>query len=101
MKVLHDILLPRSGAGATAVVCEDPLDSVASDFMSEVIECTAQTGVPPHRVLLRHAYDELTNVLRSRWSARASVLAAIVLGCNEVTIPAQKRIGSDDGGYLS
>ncbi len=56
--------------------------------------CTPTSGSPAP------AYDELTNVLRSRWSARASVLTAIVLGRNEVAIPAQKRIGGDYGGNL-
>ncbi len=92
-------LTPLRGRRDT-VVCEDPLDGVAPDFISEVLECTAQACVPPRRVLLRHAYDELTNVLRSRWSARVSVLAAIVLGRNEVAIPAQKRIGGDYRGNL-
>jgi hypothetical protein len=35
----------------------------------------------------------LTDVVRRRWSAQAAVLAAIVLGRNEVTIPALKCVG--------
>ena len=82
------------------VVCEDSFYGIAPDFISEVLECAPQPCVAPTRVFFGHAYDELTDVLRSRWSARASVLTAIVLGCNEVAIPAQKRIGCDDGGDL-
>ncbi len=82
------------------VVCEASFAGMAPDVISEVLECAPQPCVPPCRVLLRHAHEELTNVLRRRWSARATVLAAIVLGRNEVAIPAQKRIGSDDGGDL-
>jgi hypothetical protein len=82
------------------VVCEDSLDSIAPDFISEVLECAPQPCVAPTRVFLRHAHDELTNVLRRRWSARTTVLAAIVLGRNEVAIPSQERIGCDNGGDL-
>ena len=41
MKVLHDMLLPRFGAGRDTVVCKDPFDGIASDFMSEVLECAS------------------------------------------------------------
>ena len=37
----------------------------------------------PRRVLSRHAYNELTDILRRRRSAWTPVLAAIVLGCDE------------------
>ena len=57
--------------------------------MFEVLECAPQARISPHRVLLRHAYNELTDVLRRRRSAWAPVLAAIVLGCDEVAVPAQ------------
>ena len=72
---------------------EEPLDGVASEFMSEVLECTPQARISPRRVLLRHAHNELTDVLRRRRSAWAPVLAAIVLGCDEAAVPTQKRSG--------
>ena len=81
-------------------VCEDSFDGIAPDFISEVLECAPQPCVPPCRVLVRHAYDELTNVLCRRWSARTTVFAAVVLGRNEVAIPAQKRIGCEHGANL-
>ena len=48
-------------------------------------------------VLPRHAHNELTDVLRRRRSAWTPVLAAIVLGCDEVAVPAQKRSGCGNG----
>ena len=48
----------------------------------------------------RHAHNELTDVLRRRRSAWAPVLAAIVLGCDEVAVPAQKRSGCGNGRNL-
>ena len=75
------------------VLGEEPLDGVVSEFMSEVLECTPQARISPRRVLLRHAYNELTDILRRRRSARAPVLAAIVLGCDEAAVPAQERSG--------
>ena len=82
------------------VLGEDPLDSVASEFMSEVLECASQARISPRRVLLRHAHNELTDVLRRRRSAWAPVLAAIVLGCDEAAVPTQKRSGCGNGRNL-
>ena len=72
---------------------EEPLDGVASEFMSEVLECAPQARISPRRVLPRHAHNELTDVLRRRRSAWAPVLAAIVLDCDEAAVPTQKRSG--------
>ena len=47
-----------------------------------------------------HAHNELTDVLRRRRSAWAPVLAAIVLGCDEVAVLAQKRSGCGNGRNL-
>ena len=68
--------------------------------MFEVLECAPQARISPRPVLLRHAYNELTDVLRRRRSAWAPVLAAIVLGCDEVAVPAQKRSGCGNGRNL-
>ena len=100
MKVLHDMLLPRSGGRCDTVLGEEPLDGVASKFMSEVLECAPQARISPRRVLSRHAYNELTDILRRRRSAWAPVLAAIVLSCDEVAVPAQKRSGCGNGRNL-
>ena len=43
------------------MIGEDPLDSVASEFMSEVLECASQARISPRRVLPRHAHNELTD----------------------------------------
>ena len=94
------MLLPRSGAGAIPWSARSPLDSVASEFMSEVLECTPQARISPRRVLPRHAHNELTDVLRRRKSAWAPVLAAIVLGCDEVAVPAHKHSGCGNGRNL-
>ena len=59
-----------------------------------------QARISPRRVLPRHAYNELTDVLRRRRSAWTPVLAAIVLGCDEVAVPAQKRSGCGNGRNL-
>ena len=69
-------------------------------FISEVLECAPQARISPRRVLLRHAYNELTDILRRRRSAWAPVLAAIVLSCDEVAVPAQKRSGCGNGRNL-
>ena len=82
------------------VLGEEPLDGVASEFMSEVLECASQARISPRRVLLRHAHNELTDVLRRRRSAWTPVLAAIVLGCDEVAVPTQKRSGCGNGRNL-
>ena len=92
-------LAPLRGRHDT-VVGEDPLDGVASEFMSEVLECAPQGRISPRRVLPSHAYNELTDVLRRGRSAWAPVLAAIVLDCDEVAVSTQKRSGCGNGGNL-
>ena len=54
----------------------------------------------PTSVLPRHAHNEFTDILRRRRSAWAPVLAAIVLGCDEAAVPAQKRSGCGNGRNL-
>ena len=41
----------------------------ASEFMSEVLECALQARISPRRVLPRHAYHELTDVVPSIYSS--------------------------------
>ena len=36
--------------------------------MLEVLECAPQARISPRRVFLRHAYNELTDALRRRWT---------------------------------
>ncbi len=79
---------------------EGPLDGVASEFISEVLECALQARISPCQVLPRHTYHELTDVLRRGRSAWTPVLGAIVLGCDEVAVPAQQRSGCGNGRNL-
>ena len=66
-------------------------------FEERVGLLVSQARISPRRVLPRHARNELTDVLRRRRSAWTPVLAAIVLGCDEVAVPAQKRSGCGNG----
>ena len=79
-------LAPLRGRRDT-VLGEGPLDGVASEFISEVLECALQARISPCQVLPRHTYHELTDVLRRGRSAWTPVLGAIVLGCDEVAVP--------------
>ena len=68
--------------------------------MFEVLDCAPQARISPRRVLSRHVYNELTDVLRRRRSAWAPFLLPSYLGCDEVAVPAQKRSGCGNGRNL-
>ena len=100
MKVLHDMLLPRSGAGAI------PCSARILLMVLRPSSCPRFLSAPRRRVYPHVGFScatrtmSLTDVLRRRRSAWAPVLAAIVLGCDEVAVPAQKRSGCGNGRNL-
>ena len=63
MKVLHDMLLPPLRGRRDTVLGEDPLDGVASEFMSEVLECAFRRRVYPHV-----GFSRATRTMSSRMS---------------------------------
>jgi len=67
--------------------------------MPEESHPIADSGVAPSRVLLGQANDQCDEVGLGS-AASSTVPRAIVLGCNQVPIPAQDRVGRDDTGEV-
>ena len=69
------------------------------DAMPQVRQGALDAAVPPRRVLVRHAHDELFDFLGdTRASKRFALLAAIELVGNQSLVPTQESIGRGEGG---
>jgi len=91
---------PAFRRGFESMGKQDVLDSIARDFVAQVEESPAQARVTPGRIFFRHADDKADNI-QLRWRpSRATLLGSVVLGRNQVSIPAQKRVGRHDSTKL-
>src|SRR5664279_2605544 len=91
---------PAFRRGFESMGKQDVLDSIARDFVAQVEESPAQARVTPGRIFFRHAEDKADNI-QLRWRpSRARLLGSVVLGCNQLAVPTQQRVGCHDGTKL-
>jgi hypothetical protein len=81
------------------VLSQDPLDRVAPQLVTEVLQGTLDAGVAPGLVLPRHPEHQLRDLSAFPRPSRSSSLAAIVLLGHQLPIPAQDRLGRGDGRH--
>ncbi len=67
--------------------------------MPDVLERPLDSRVPPSMILPCHADDQVGDDLHDPWSARGSTFVRPLLG-NELSVPTQDRVGSDDRCHL-
>ena len=100
--VILDELVPR-GLSRTlrrwcdAVILEDPFDSRLADRVVQIGQCPLDSSVSPSPILLGHALYEASNAHGNPWPPRFAIGAAVVLRGNELAVPAEDRVGRDDG----
>jgi len=58
------------------------LDSVARDFMAQILESPAEPRVAPRWILPGQLNDDLGNVLLRAWPSGSAFLGSVVLGSN-------------------
>ena len=93
--------LPSFRRGLDAVLLQDSLDRAALDLVAESIECVANSGVVPARVLLRHLDDEREEIRGLVWATWSPLLRSVVLLRDEIAVPAQDRVGRRDACELA
>src|SRR5438132_1488980 len=76
---------------------EDALDGGAIDLVAEIAECVAQPGIAPARILAGKLDDQLLNPTRGRRPTGTAPARAVVLGGNELSIPAQDCVRRQTG----
>jgi hypothetical protein len=69
--------------------------------MAEIPERTADAGVTPRRVFLRHANDESNDVPARSGASGTPVLASVVLPSNESPIPAEDGVRLGEGSKFA
>ena len=84
------------------VFLEDIPDGGVGDLMAEIGGCPLNAIIAPCWILSCHAQDEAGNIRGNRRSSRShlSPVAVVPLFGNELSVPAQNRVGSDDRGEL-
>jgi hypothetical protein len=76
-----------------SVLRQDLCDRAATDVVPQVGECTLDAPIAPGAVLLRQTHDQFFNLLRRSRSARAPLLAAVVLLRDQPAVPASSVSG--------
>jgi len=86
--------------GEDAIGGEDTFDGRAADRATEVREGADDAGVSPARVVPRDAQDQGADLPVDGRSAGSAPVAAVVLLGDQVPVPPQNRLRSDDRGQL-
>src|SRR5690606_27150608 len=79
---------------------EDAPDGGASERVAEVRESALDSAVAPRGVLGDHAHYQLHKGITLPGATGPTLCAAVVLGSNELPIPAKERVGRDDSAEL-
>jgi len=74
---------------------QDVLDSVARDFVAQIVESPAHARVAPGRIFFSHADDKADNIRLRRRPSWAMPLGSVVLGSNQVAVPPQQCVWRD------
>jgi hypothetical protein len=84
-----------------SVLREHALDRVSTNFVAEVHERAANARVSPTRILDSNPNDEALDLALDSRSPRPPFRTSIVLLRDKIAIPAEQRIGCDDGRDVS
>jgi len=87
---------PAFGRWFEAVRKQYVFDSVARDFVAQIVESPAETRVTPGWIFSRHFDDQISDILLRSWPSWATLLGAVVLGCNQIAVPPQQRVRRHD-----
>ena len=82
------------------MVLQDPLHRVPGDFVTEVGQRTLDPRVAPLRILARHLHHKVSDVSARHQAASPSSRTAVVLLGDQLPVPAENRVRSDDTGHL-
>jgi len=82
-------------------VGQDTLDRVSTDIVTQVVQRSANAGVSPAGILRGHTYDQLRDRHGSSRTPRGSGLGTVVLSRNQIAVPAQQCVRSDDAGHAA
>src|SRR5687767_7689864 len=86
-----------SSAGrVNPVLAEHGRDGGASDVMAEMEQRVTDSCVPPAGVLPGHLHDQLANAAVGRRASPSAVTSSVVLGGDELPVPAQNRVWGDE-----
>jgi hypothetical protein len=91
---------PAFWRGFEAVRKQRVLDSVARDFVTQIVESPAESSIAPGWTLSRHFDDQFSNILLGSWPSWTTLFGSVVLGSHKVAVPAQQRVGRHDGAKL-
>jgi len=83
--------LPSTGSRLESVLGEDALNGGASEEEAEILERTAKARVAPRRIRARHRYERVGRVSALPRAPRSAASGAVVLGGDELSVPAQNR----------
>ena len=72
----------------------------ASHLVSQIVESALDTGVAPAGILQGHAHDQLGDDPHRPWATRFAAVAEVELPGDQLSVPAQQRIGRDDRAKL-
>ncbi len=84
-----------------SVFSEHALDCVSANLVAEVHQRTANACVSPTRILESHPNDEALDLALDSRAAWPPFGTSIVLLRDQITIPAEQRVGCDDGRDVS
>src|SRR6266568_2182179 len=88
------------GRGFETVLAEDALDRVVGEDVSKVAQDITDPRVAPGRVLGGEPDDELPKRRRRTRATSSAASSTVVLGGDELTAPAQDRVGRHEPGEL-
>ena len=86
---------PAFGRGFPAVCLEHVGDGASCDLVAEVVQGAPDPRVSPVAILRGHPDDQPPEFLHEGWAARPATAAAVVLPCDQLSMPAEKGIGRD------
>ena len=82
------------------MVLEDSFHRVPGDLVTEVRQRTLDPRVAPQRILARHPHHEVSDLSERHRAASTSLRTAVVLLGDQLPVPAENRVRSDDTGHL-
>ena len=85
------------GRGVQSVRLEHVGNGASGDLVAEVVESATNAGVAPVAVLGGHPDDEPADLVHDPWAARSATATAVVCPRDQLSLPAEKGIGRDQG----
>ena len=89
------------GGWFDAVLLENPLDRVATDNVTDIAKCAADSRVAPPWIRLGHRDDKCPDSFRGTGTPGAASLAAVILLSDQLSVPTQDRVRGDNAAKLA